>query len=532
MYWQSVSRKGMGGLNNRYENEMNKRIEEVIQMLFTYLRRVGMGLIRMRTGKRFGGLLISVILALLGFRYKESVFTSLTGWFPGIPTWLCFGIWGLVLLLPVFYLGAVGGHEAKNPYEAAFAAVGFKSKDGQYPFLVKKRKEKKSRRFARKEKKRKEHYIFSSTIPMSDWVANKEKLETALDCNILHFEEGKSKRITRLVTVPSECRIPTMINWDDSKLSKKEGVVVLGEGAIETISFDLNKTPHMLAAGETGSGKSVILRSCLWQMICQGARLYMIDFKGGVEFGKRYEQFGEVVTDYERARDVLQMLVKENKMRLDLFRDLDCKNLPEYNKKTGKHLARIGLACDEIAEMLDKKGADKEKRAILEELEGLLSTLARLSRATGINLLLGVQRPDANVLTGQIKNNIPIRICGRFADKSASEIVLGNSSAVYLPDIKGRFLFKLGNETVDFQAYYFDDDINLRDDVAVEQGNMLLDEEGPSRSTREEPAKKREPLAGRRKKEAEQEDGGGIILNGLVYTGDGDEPSFDDEMPF
>ena len=61
---------------------------------------------------------------------------------------------------------------------------------------------------------------------------------------------------------------------------------------------------------------------------------------------------------------------------------------------------------------------------------------------------------------------------------------------------------------------------------------MLLDEEGPSRSTREEPAKKREPLAGRRKKEAEQEDGGGIILNGLVYTGDGDEPSFDDEMPF
>ena len=63
MYWQSVSRKGMGGLNNRYENEINKRIEEVIQMLFTYLRRVGMGLIRMRTGKRFGGLLISVILA-------------------------------------------------------------------------------------------------------------------------------------------------------------------------------------------------------------------------------------------------------------------------------------------------------------------------------------------------------------------------------------------------------------------------------------------------------------------------------------
>ena len=201
----------------------------------------------------------------------------------------------------------------------------------------------------------------------------------------------------------------------------------------------------------------------------------MIDFKGGVEFGKQYEHYGEVITERERALAVLDMLVEENTRRLKLFRDLEVKNLSEYNKKTHQNLCRIGVFSDEIAEMLDKKGVSKENKQIYEQLEAKLSTLARLSRATGINLFLGVQRPDATVLTGQIKNNVPVRISGRFADKAASEIVLGNTDAVDLPDINGRFLYKVGNETIEFQSFYFDDETMLRD-VDIEVGNMLIDE--------------------------------------------------------
>ena len=131
--------------------------------------------------------------------------------------------------------------------------------------------------------------------------------------------------------------------------------------------------------------------------------------------------------------------------------------------------------------MLDKKGVAKEEREVFEKLEGRISTLARLSRATGINLFLGVQRPDANVLTGQIKNNIPVRISGRFADKSASEIVLGNTAAVELPDIKGRFLYKVGNETIEFQSYYFDDDTMLKR-VDVKVGEMLTQKSDSNKS--------------------------------------------------
>lgn len=160
-------------------------------------------------------------------------------------------------------------------------------------------------------------------------------------------------------------------------------------------------------------------------------------------------------------------------MRLELFRQHRAKNIAEYNKSTDSHLCRIGVFCDEIAEMMDTTGVPKKEREIYEKIKGQLSTLARLSRSTGINLIMGVQRPDANVLTGQIKNNIPVRICGRFADKAASEIVLNTTAAINLPDIKGRFLFLRGNELIEFQAYLFED--SMMHEVYTDIGTMLID---------------------------------------------------------
>lgn len=168
------------------------------------------------------------------------------------------------------------------------------------------------------------------------------------------------------------------------------------------------------------------------------------------------------------------MLTEENKKRLDLFRELEVKNLKEYNHKTKSNLCRVAVVIDELAELLDKTGVSKEDKEILSCIEKELSTLARLSRATGINLLLGVQRPDAKVITGQIKTNVPVRICGRFADNSASEIVLSNTKAKDLQDIKGRFLIKVGADTEEFQAYYFDDEKHLKD-INREVGDLLIE---------------------------------------------------------
>lgn len=184
----------------------------------------------------------------------------------------------------------------------------------------------------------------------------------------------------------------------------------------------------------------------------------MVDFKGGVEFGLQYEKIGQVITEVDEAEALFASLVEENSRRLKLLRENQVKNIAEYNAKCSGSLRRIVVVIDELAELMDKTGVDDEKKEKLTKIEGYLSTLARLSRATGINLLIATQRPDAKVITGQIKNNVPVRICGRFADAKASEIVLSNTKAKDLDPIKGRFLFKLGADTIEFQAYYFDDD--------------------------------------------------------------------------
>lgn len=394
----------------------------------------------------------------------------------------------MLSLLPVFYLFILGCFTGKGvgEYDEKFATIRFKSRDGKYPQFC-----------GTKTEGKKQHLTFKSTIPLSEWKKNKEYLESAFDCNILKIKSSSSKNLITLTTVPSDCIIPEYIAWKDAFHSEKDGVIIIGISALSKISFDLNKNPHILIAGETGSGKSVILRCCLWQMALQGAQVIMIDFKGGVEFGKQYRQFGEVITKRERAVEVLELLTRENEARLELFNETDVKNIREYNRTSGDKLCRIGVFCDEIAEMLDKKGVSKNDRIIYEKLEAHLSTLARLSRATGINLFLGTQRPDANIITGQIKTNIPLRVSGRFADKAASEIVLGATDATDLPDIKGRFMFKQGADITEFQSYYFDDNTALRS-LDIDTGKILTPGLG-SGSTAPAPADKKKAAQPRAK---------------------------------
>lgn len=260
------------------------------------------------------------------------------------------------------------------------------------------------------------------------------------------------------------------LDWNNKYVSQKDGEIVLGEAMGKIVRFNLNSSPHAMIAGEASSGKSWILRGCVGQMAQKGAIIKMFDFKGGTEFGLECEQFGEVITERHRANEVLKELVEENEKRLSIFRKMGVKNIVEYNQRIGKSLARIIVACDEVAEMLDETGSLNQVKVQMEEY---LSTLARCSKVTGINLLLGTQRPDASVINGQIKNNLPIRICGRFSDRARSEFVLGNSAATTLEG-GGRFLFREGNEQLEFQAFYYRDEEAINAGVNERSGIMLI----------------------------------------------------------
>ena len=147
------------------------------------------------------------------------------------------------------------------------------------------------------------------------------------------------------------------------------------------------------------------------------------------------------------------MAILEQRKRA--FKEEDCPDLDTYNQKMGSHAPRFIFACDEVAELLDKTGADSERKKLLAQIENKLSTIARQGRAFGIHLILATQRPDATIIPGQIRNNMDFRVCGR-ADSVLSQIILDSTSAAeQIPkDARGRFI--TGDGTV-FQGYLFDE---------------------------------------------------------------------------
>lgn len=128
-------------------------------------------------------------------------------------------------------------------------------------------------------------------------------------------------------------------------------------------------------------------------------------------------------------------------------------NIVKYNNIAKRKLQRIIFACDEVAEILDKTGLIKEEKEKIYKIENLLATIARQGRAFGVNLILSTQRPDANILNGQIRNNIDCRICGR-ADDVLSKIILDNTDAAEIipKDEQGLFLTNGG---VIIRGYFF-----------------------------------------------------------------------------
>ena len=153
--------------------------------------------------------------------------------------------------------------------------------------------------------------------------------------------------------------------------------------------------------------------------------------------------------------ELLTELTVELERRKQLLTATGQPNIDRYNEATGENLKRYIFACDEVAEMLDKTGLTKEQKEVVGKIESRLSMIARQGRAFGIHLILATQRPDANILSGQIKNNLNIRICGR-ADHVLSQIILDNTEAAdQSPDYaQGRFITQEGPVV---QAYWFDD---------------------------------------------------------------------------
>jgi hypothetical protein len=242
-----------------------------------------------------------------------------------------------------------------------------------------------------------------------------------------------------------------------------QGELVFGIGRTPfgSLYADLASLPHVLIGGLTGSGKTAFLRQMLvW--LCEtnaptSLKIFAIDMKGteltfitDLPHLAAYPAF-----TYAEAVDTLESLVEELHSRRKLFGEVNSPDIELYRSRTGTTPHRIILVSDELAELTgyeNQRGFRGKRRAIQ-----AISTLARLGRAFGIHLVLATQRPDAEVLPGQIKANLPATMAFRCRSEVNSRILLGeqNSDAAHLPPVPGRGIWQHErNELV--QAVYLD----------------------------------------------------------------------------
>ena len=327
--------------------------------------------------------------------------------------------------------------------------IGLINHAGMPPDLLRKRRDKDNPRVTVWE-------FRNQSIPLQEWEKKRPAIETALGITIVKLAYAKGKSRVLVYAVSAGDDLPEVLKWKDSYLSPKSFVLVLGESYTGPVTVNLAHIPHILLGGSTGSGKSVLLKLLLMQALRKGAEVYIADFKGGVDFPKVWHEKCRMCFAEEDLCNILARLVEELERRKSAFKALGCPNIDAYNETAEQPIQRLVFACDEVAEMLDKTGADNERKKLLAQIESRLSTIARQGRAFGIHLILATQRPDATIIPGQIRNNMDFRVCGR-ADSVLSQIILDNTSAAeQIPkDARGRFI--TGDGTV-FQGYLFDEE--------------------------------------------------------------------------
>ncbi|RWR04128.1 FtsK/SpoIIIE domain-containing protein [Siminovitchia fortis] len=213
--------------------------------------------------------------------------------------------------------------------------------------------------------------------------------------------------------------------------------------------------PHMLVGGTTRFGKTVFLKSLFASLILANpdrVRLYIIDLKGGLEFGE-YEslpQVLQVADDLISACQLLDTVYKEIKEQQGRFREKGYKNISDTNIRK-----RTFIMVDEGAE-LSPKLVSKEKKKYAELAQIYLGEIARIGGGLGFRLIFATQIPYREAVPGQVKMNIVARVSFKIADQIGSRVILDEKGAEELEPIAGRAIYKLA-EKHEIQCPYITD---------------------------------------------------------------------------
>ena len=266
---------------------------------------------------------------------------------------------------------------------------------------------------------------------------------TSLQNNISMRIGGKQIRILAPVPgksaigieVPNEKRATVGFKelLDPLKESGYKVPMILGRNILgEPMMLDVAKTPHLLIAGTTGSGKSVCINglivSILYTKSPKEVRLIMVDPKV-VElqvYNRIPHLLTPVITEPKRVLKMLSWLVDEMERRYRVFSQIGTRNIEGFNQSVHtlgyatEKMPYIVLIMDEFADLMTVIGKD---------MESYVARLMAKARAAGIHVVMATQRPSSEVITGTIKNNIPSRISFAVSSAMNSRIILDESGA-------------------------------------------------------------------------------------------------------
>ena len=204
------------------------------------------------------------------------------------------------------------------------------------------------------------------------------------------------------------------------------------------VFFDLAEMPHLLVAGTTGSGKSVMLNGLLSSLLLttdpRQVKMVLIDPKR-VElspFGRIPHLITPVVTDVKKAANALSWAVAEMERRYEVLERKGSRSLEGYNLKAETPMPYVVLVIDELADLMMQAGA---------KVEDSIVRLAQKARAVGIHLVVATQRPSVDVITGMIKANVPSRIAFAVSSQVDSRVIMDAGGAEVLLGM-GDMLFK------------------------------------------------------------------------------------------
>ena len=301
-------------------------------------------------------------------------------------------------------------------------------------------------------------------------------LSRALGVASIRVLESIAGKTTMGLEVPNEQRemvsLQDVINSPDFRRSASPLSLALGRDiAGAPLIADLERMPHLLAAGTTGSGKSVqvnsIILSLLFKSTPDDVRLILIDPKV-VEMGV-YDGLphllAPVVTNMDLVPSVLGWCIGEMERRYQLMAGCGVRNIIGLNAladkgsadpESGEPLAslpRIVLIIDELADLMMVSGKKVEQQ---------ISRIAQKARAAGLHLILATQRPSVNVITGLIKANIPSRIAFQVSSKIDSRTIIDQGGAETLLGL-GDMLFLPGGTAAPIRvhgAYVSDADVH------------------------------------------------------------------------